>query len=93
MIRHTESREGVIGCMPEEIGGAEAICMLPHGYDGACRVVLDNNSEETIAVVPSQLDSFRIARYAIRPDGYASSVRIVPAAHTDVTHQSYSEWL
>lgn len=93
MTTHSEPTRSVIGSSPIEIGGAIAVSMLPHGYEGACRVVLDSPEEHTIAVVPSPAESFRIARYAIGPDGYSTGACIVPASHSEITHQSFLDWL
>ncbi|KKN29098.1 hypothetical protein LCGC14_0847660 [marine sediment metagenome] len=93
MTTHSEPTRSVIGRSPLEIGGAQAVSKLPHGYEGACRVFLDNPDEHTIAVVPSPAESFRIARYAIGPDGHSTGVCIVPAPHSDITHQTFLDWL
>lgn len=93
MTTHSEPQRNVIGSSPIEIGGVTAVSMLPHGYEGACRVFLDNPDEHTIAVVPSSAESFRIARYAIGPDGYSAGVCIAPALQSEITHQTFIDWL
>ncbi|QCF28091.1 hypothetical protein [Hydrocarboniclastica marina] len=93
MNGNCSNRAIVIGEMAEEIGGAQAISYLPAGYDGACSIVVGLDTERTVAVMPNTTEGRRVALYAIRPEGYATSAYVFPSSGSDVTHQTLEDWI
>ncbi len=80
----------VIAQVADEIGGTAATSYLPPNYSGRC-AVLSQSSFETIAILPNGLEAFRVAAYAITPDGGFGSVEIQPSLECE-THKSFMDW-
>ena len=81
----------VIAQTAVEIGGDMATSYLPVGYSGRCAIVTESDAK-VIAVLSSGIEAFRIAAYAITPDGGYGSVRIYPTQE-EQTHASLCEWI
>lgn len=75
---------------PQQIGGHTVSSYLPEAYDGACRIVSSNS--ESIAVLPNTLEAYKVAGFAITPNGGYGSVDIEPALIDDVTVKTFDEW-
>ena len=82
----TQSSGIVIAQVADQIGGETATSYLPAGYTGRCAIVAESNSD-VIAVLSSGMEAFRLAAYAITPDGGYGSVSIQPT-DLDETHES-----
>lgn len=80
----------VIAQVADEIGGTAATSYLPPNYSGRC-AVLSQSSFDTIAILPNGLEAFRVAAYAITPDGGFGSVEIQPSLECE-THKSFMDW-
>ncbi|MBW4979918.1 hypothetical protein ABWH88_09560 [Marinobacter adhaerens] len=81
----------VIAQTAVEIGGDMATSYLPVGYSGRCAIVADSDSK-VIAVLSSGIEAFRVAAYAITPDGGYGSVNIQPTELGE-THESLLDWI
>lgn len=81
----------VIAQVADQIGGDVATSYLPAGYTGHCAIVAESNSD-VIAVLSSGIEAFRVAAYAITPDGGYGSVSIHPT-QLDETHESLLDWI
>ena len=89
MSEHGTADPGVIATTPDEIGGEQAVSFLPNGYQGACRITAGNT---VIAVTPDTTQAFRIAGYAITPDGGFTHV-CVSACDDAATHLTLEDWI
>jgi len=87
----TQSSGTVIAQVADQIGGEAATSYLPAGYTGHCAIVAESNSD-VIAVLSSGIEAFRVAAYAITPDGGYGSVSIHPT-QLDETHESLLDWI
>lgn len=81
----------VIAQIADQIGGDLATSFLPEGYSGHCAIVTESTSD-VIAVLSSGIEAFRVAAYAITPDGGYGSVGIHPTQE-DETHTSLLDWI
>ncbi|MCD1649701.1 hypothetical protein [Marinobacter adhaerens] len=91
MTLKTRSSGTVIAQVADQIGGEVATSYLPAGYTGHCTIVAESTSD-AIAVLSSGIEAFRVAAYAITPDGSYGSVSIHPT-QLDETHESFLDWI
>lgn len=89
MAQPPEPHQTVIATTPLEIGGEQSVSVLPDGYEGLCQIEGD---DRILAVVPDTTQGFRIARYAITPDGGYTDVRVAPSDRAP-THWTLEHWL
>ena len=88
---NTQSNGIVIAQVADQIGGEVATSYLHPGYIGHCAIVAESNSD-VIAVLSNGIEAFRVAAYAITPNGGYGSVSIHPT-HLDQTHESLLDWI
>jgi hypothetical protein len=74
-----------------EVGGEVVQTFIQDGYEGACSV-FSFSSDELIACVSSVSEAYKIACYAISPDGGYGSVVVKPCKASKVTHNNFYEW-
>lgn len=75
-----------------EIGADTATSLVPANYQGPCAVVEASGRGLAVAVLPSSVEAYRVARYAITPDGGYGSV-MVEMTERCITDQNFEDWL
>jgi hypothetical protein len=73
-----------------EIGGEQAIARVDEDFDQPCSVISQN--DDLIATLPNAREAYRVARFAIRPEGGFGSVTVEKATTDECTHQSFDDW-
>lgn len=84
--------QNVIAENPAEIGADTVISTICHSYQGPCAVIEASGSGRVIAVLPSGAEAYRVARYAITPDGGYGSI-VVEETDLPVTHPDLESWV
>lgn len=90
-IDKDESEWIVIADTPLEIGGERAIANIDESFALPCSVFCRNG--DLVVTLPNAKEAYRVARYAIRPDGGFGSVSVQASTDGRCTHQSFEDWL